>query len=194
MSIIRPIRGLEGLGGVAPRPFSLSHGVGVAFVWLGDIFFRMNAFSVEGPGLLAPDPGDFLHGQKVTKKPPRGLCPLWTPPLLLGRRGPGERSTTRWCHSSEPLRAPVARLAGVDTAPAGPPCRRPCRTAQQMRHAHTTRNLSRPHHAGGPVVSQKNRASRRRTQRRRLKGQGVVAEIRLASAQGRDWGKETSRS
>ena len=48
---------------------------------------------------------------------------------------------------------------------------------------------SRPHRAGGPVVSQKNRASRRRTQRRRLKGQGVVAEIRLASAQGRDWGK-----
>jgi len=48
----------------------------------------MNAISDEGPGLLAPDPGDFLHGQKVTKKPPRGLCPLWTPPLLLGRRGP----------------------------------------------------------------------------------------------------------
>ena len=132
------------MGGVAPRPFSLSHGVGAAFVWLGDIFFRMNAFSVEGPGLLAPDPGDFLHGQKVTKKPPRGLCPLWTPPLLLGRRGPGERSTTRWCHSSEPLRAPVARLAVIDTAPVGPPCRTPCRTAQRVRHAHTTRRVVSP--------------------------------------------------
>ena len=47
---------------------------------------------------------------------------------------------------------------------------------------------SRPHRAGGPVVSQKNRASRRRTQRKRLEVQGVVAEIRLPSAQGSYWG------
>ncbi len=107
-------------------------------------FFRIDAISDEGPGLLAPDPGDFLHGQKVTKKPPRGLCPLWTPPLLLGRRGPEVRSTTRWCPSSELLRAPLARLAECYSPPAGPPCRTPCRTAQRMRHAYRTRRAVSP--------------------------------------------------
>ncbi len=45
----------------------------------------MNAFSVEGPGLLAPDP-DFLHAKKSHKKAAQGaLAPLDTsliwPPL-----------------------------------------------------------------------------------------------------------------
>ena len=157
-------------------------------------FFLINAISDEGPGLLAPDPGDFLHGQKVTKKPPRGLCPLWTPPLLLGRRGPGVRSTTRWCPSSELLRAPLARLVGVDTAPAGPPCRPPCRTAQRMRHAYTTRNLFRPHHAGGPVVSPKNRALGGEPNEEGRRARGVIPAIRPASAHSRHWEKESNRS
>ena len=121
-------------------------------------FFRMNAISDEGPGLLAPDPGDFLHGQKVTKKPPRGLCPLWTPPLLLGRRGPGVRSTTRWCPSSELLRAPLARLAECYSPPAGPPCRTPCRTAQRMRHAYRTRRAVSPAPCRWPGSVEMNRA------------------------------------
>ena len=52
----------------------------------------------------------------------------------------------------------------------------------------------RPHRAGGPVVSQKKCASRRRSQRRRLKSQGVAAAQSLPSARGSHWEKEAVRS